>query len=390
MRATARLLYGLPRTARARAPRFGVAPIEPESTRRDGDDRRLAELRTWLAALAPAHALALETIRPASNDASFRRYFRIDGGRAGEPGRVAMDAPPPMEDCRPFVHAAEVLRGAGVRVPQVLAADLGRGFLLLEDFGSTTYLQRLHEDVDDDARIDALMRDAVQALVRMQAASRTGVFPDYGRTLLGRELELYPQWYVERHRGVALDDAARATLHDAFGRLLANNLAQPRVFVHRDWHSRNLMVLDGDDNPGVLDFQDAVHGPLTYDLVSMLRDAYIEWPEERQLDWAVRYWQAARARALPVADDFGGFYRDFEWMGLQRHLKVLGIFARLYHRDGKDRYLADLPLVLSYALRTARRYREFDALADLMERIETAADAPGRSAGRTRSAGYTF
>jgi len=376
--------------SRARAPRFGAASIEPQSPQHDGDDRRLAQLRTWLVGLAPAHALAIETIRPASNDASFRRYFRIDAARAGEPSRVAMDAPPPMEDCRPFVHAAQVLRDAQVHVPQVLAADLDSGFLLLEDFGSTTYLQRLQEGGAGDACVDTLMRDASEALVRMQAASRVDVFPEYDRTLLARELDLYPQWYVERHRGFVLDDAARATLHDSFERLLTNNLAQPRVFVHRDWHSRNLMVLDGADNPGVLDFQDAVHGPLTYDLVSMLRDAYIEWPEERQLDWAVRYWQAARARALPVAADFGEFYRDFEWMGLQRHLKVLGIFARLHHRDGKDRYLADLPLVLSYALRTARRYREFDALTRLMERIEAAGYGSEHGVGSRRSAGYTF
>lgn len=299
-----------------------------------------------------------------------------------------MDAPPPMEDCTPFVRAAAVLAEAGVHVPRVLAADLDRGFLLLEDFGSTTYLQRLRECAGDDARIDALMHDATETLVRMQAASRAGVFPPYDRALLARELDLYPQWYVAQHRGVALDDTARATLNDAFERLLANNLAQPRVFVHRDWHSRNLMVLEGEANPGVLDFQDAVYGPLSYDLVSMLRDAYVEWPEERQIDWAVRYWQAARTRGLPVAADFGEFYRDFEWMGLQRHLKVLGIFARLYHRDGKDRYLADLPLVLSYALRTARRYREFDALVRLVERIEARAGAAHGDAAR--GIGYSF
>jgi len=381
--------------------RFGVASIEPSRTQ-PHEDLRLAELRTWLAALAPRYALALETIRPASNDASFRRYFRVDVERAREsvgPGRkaaeagpgtlIAMDAPPPMEDCAPFVHAATVLRAAQVHVPQVLAADLDRGFLLLDDFGSTTYLQRLQECTGDDERIDALMRDAIEALVRMQAASRAGVFPEYDRTLLSRELDLYPQWYVARHRGVALDDAARATLHDAFERILANNLAQPRVFVHRDWHSRNLMVLGGDANPGVIDFQDAVYGPITYDLVSMLRDAYIEWPEERQLDWAVRYWQAARARGLPVPTDFAELYRDFEWMGLQRHLKVLGVFARLYHRDGKDRYLADLPLVLSYVLRTARRYREFDGLVGLIERIESAHDGAAHPSAPQR-VGYSF
>ncbi len=389
-------------------PRFGVASIEPARTQ-SHEDLRLTELRAWLATLAPRYALALETIRPASNDASFRRYFRIDLERGGEtaerrretaehqretPERqretaIAMDAPPPMEDCAPFVHAATVLRDAQVHVPQVLAADLDRGFLLLDDFGSTTYLQRLQECAGDDARIDALMRDAIEALVRMQAASRAGVFPEYDRALLARELELYPQWYVARHRGVTLDDAARATLHEAFERILANNLAQPRVFVHRDWHSRNLMVLEGSANPGVIDFQDAVHGPLTYDLVSMLRDAYIEWPEERQLDWAVRYWQAARARGLPVPADFADLYRDFEWMGLQRHLKVLGIFARLYHRDGKDRYLADLPLVLSYVLRTARRYRELDGLVRLIERIESAHDGAAQENAAQR-VGYSF
>lgn len=386
--------------------RFGVASIEPHRPRHNGElthapgsgdtDHRLDDLRRWLAGLAPRHALTLETIRPASNDASFRRYFRIDTAREREqperpcepPGHgqsvVAMDAPPPMEDCRPFVHAAAVLRDAGVRVPRVLAVDLEHGFLLLEDFGSTTYLQRLRECAGDDARIDALMRDAAKALVRLQAASRPGIFPDYDRAQLTRELQLYPQWYVARHRAFTLDDDERATLHEAFGQLVANALAQPRVFVHRDWHSRNLMVLDDGTNPGVLDFQDAVHGPLTYDLASILRDAYIEWPEERQIDWAVRYWQAARERALPVAGDFGAFYRDFEWMGLQRHLKVLGIFARLYYRDGKDRYLADLPLVVSYALRTARRYREFNRLARLLERVES---APGSAPG---DVGYTF
>ncbi len=348
----------------------------------DPHDRRLAELLAWLASLASEQAIAPETIRPASNDASFRRYFRVDGAGDGAPSRIAMDAPPPMEDCRPFVHAAEVLAAAGVHVPAVRAADLDRGFLLLDDLGSTTYLERLADG--DDARVDALMADATGALVRLQAASRAGVFPDYDRALLARELDLYPDWYVARHRGVALDAHDRAALRQAFDALLANNLAQPRVFVHRDWHSRNLMVLPRDANPGVLDFQDAVYGPLAYDLVSMLRDAYVDWPEARELDWAVRYWQAARARSLPVPADFADFYRDFEWIGLQRHLKVLGIFARLYHRDGKDRYLDDLPRVLRYVLRTARRYREFDALVRLIERIE-AAHEPARP-----PVGYTF
>ncbi|HMN64542.1 MAG TPA: phosphotransferase [Burkholderiaceae bacterium] len=343
------------------------------------EDVRLAELRAWLASIEPAQRLALDSIRPASDDASFRRYFRIDAASAGAPSLIAMDAPPPMEDCRPFVHAARVFAAAGVSVPTVLAADLERGFLLLDDFGSTTYLSQL---ASGDA--DALYRDAIDALLALQAASRPAVFPDYDRALLERELNLYPDWYLARHRGVAPEPGVRATLSTAFERLLANNLAQGRVYVHRDYHSRNLMVLEGAANPGILDFQDAVHGPVTYDLVSLLRDAYVAWPEERQIDWAARYWEGARRRKLPVAAAFDDFYRDFEWMGLQRHLKVLGIFARLYYRDGKDRYLADMPLVLDYALRAARRYAEFDALTRLMEDVERQAGAsPARASGLT-------
>jgi aminoglycoside/choline kinase family phosphotransferase len=206
------------------------------------------------------------------------------------------------------------------------------------------------------------------------------VFPPYDRALLLREMTLFPDWYLRRHKGCETSATERETIDGAFEALIANNLAQPRVFVHRDYHSRNLMLLEGAANPGVLDFQDAVYGPITYDLVSLLRDAYLSWPEERVIDWAVRHWQRARAAGLPVARDFGEFYRDFEWMGLQRHLKVLGIFARLFHRDAKERYLADLPLVLEYVLRVARRYREFGALARLIERVE----------GQERSVGYTF
>ncbi|MEZ5604280.1 MAG: phosphotransferase [Burkholderiaceae bacterium] len=343
------------------------------------EDVRLAELRAWLASIEPAQRLALDSIRPASDDASFRRYFRIDAASAGAPSLIAMDAPPPMEDCRPFVHAARVFAAAGVSVPTVLAADVERGFLLLDDFGSTTYLSQLAS-----GNADALYRDAIDALLALQAASRPAVFPDYDRALLERELNLYPDWYLARHRGVAPEPGVRATLSTAFERLLANNLAQGRVYVHRDYHSRNLMVLEGAANPGILDFQDAVHGPVTYDLVSLLRDAYVAWPEERQLDWAARYWEGARRRKLPVAAAFDDFYRDFEWMGLQRHLKVLGIFARLYYRDGKDRYLADMPLVLDYALRAARRYADFDALTRLMEDVERQAGAsPARASGLT-------
>jgi aminoglycoside/choline kinase family phosphotransferase len=308
---------------------------------------------------------------PASEDASFRRYFRFSRRHGGSV--IAMDAPPPQEDCSVFVRVAELFAAAGVNVPRILAMDLERGFLLLDDFGASTYLDRM-----DPQRADALYRPALATLVRLQAASRPGVLPDYDFALLKRELDLFPAWYLERHLGHALSDRQAQALDGVTAALLENNLAQPRVFVHRDYHSRNLMVTE--PMPGVLDFQDAVYGPITYDLVSLLKDAYVEWPEERILDWAIRYWEGARAAGLPVAADFASFYRDFEWMGVQRHLKVLGIFARLWHRDGKARYLADLPLVLGYLERATRRYRELLPLAELLDQVH----------GRTRQVAHTF
>ena len=339
-------------------------------------DTRLPLLRDWLQALPAGLGLVPASLRVASDDASFRRYFRLEA--SGLPGgtAIAMDAPPPMEDCAPFVHAATELAGSGVSVPRILAQDLARGLLLLEDFGSVTYLSRL-----DGTNAPALYADASRALVAIQRAGRADAFPPYDRALLMRELNLYPEWYVARHKGVALSDAQRATLASAFEILVAANLAQPRVTVHRDYHSRNLMVLDGERNPGILDFQDAVHGPITYDLVSLLKDAYVRWDEDQVLDWTVRYWEGARAAGLPVAAEFGEFYRDFEWMGLQRHLKVLGIFARLHHRDGKDRYLADLPRVLGYVRPVLERYHAFAPLARLFDQIE---------GGGGGSVGYTF
>ncbi|HVL57844.1 MAG TPA: phosphotransferase [Burkholderiaceae bacterium] len=321
--------------------------------------------RDWLAKLPAHYALRIDTLRPASDDASFRRYFRIDSGDPSQRSLILMDAPPPMEDTATFARVAELFLAAGVTVPHVLERDTERGLLLLTDFGSDTYLERL-----DDASAPSLYRDALASLVTLQNASRPSVLPDYDRALLLRELSLYPDWYVARHRQVALSEADRQVLADAFELILRNNLAQPRVYVHRDYHSRNLMVLQTDRNPGVLDFQDAVYGPITYDLVSLLRDAYVCWDEERVLDWAIRYWEAARAASLPVNPDFGEFYRDFEWMGLQRHLKVLGIFARLNYRDGKPRYLQDMPRVLDYVLAVAGRYGAFTPLARLIDRIE--------------------
>jgi len=313
------------------------------------------------------------TREPASSDASFRRYFRITPAHdvpiaRGAPTLIAMDAPPPQEDCRPFVHVARLLADAGVNAPAVLAQDLAQGFLLLTDLGTTTYLAAL-----DDGSAHGLYLDAIDALVRWQAASRDGVLPPYDEALLAREIALFPDWYVARHLGRTLDAGTRQLLDASVRMVVDNNLAQARVFVHRDYHSRNLMVCA--PNPGVLDFQDAVHGPITYDLVSLLRDAYVDWPEERQLDWAIRYWERARAARLPVPADFGALWRDFEWMGVQRQLKVLGIFARLCIRDGKSGYVKDMPRVRGYLRRAVARYRELDPLAALLDALEDAAPA---------------
>jgi len=308
---------------------------------------------------------------PASADASFRRYFRVELAQAwpeagAAPSLIAMDAPPPQEDCRPYVHVARLLAQAGVNVPRVIAADIARGYLLLTDLGSRTYASVL--DADNASR---LYGDALDALVLMQRASREDELPPYDDALLRRELMLFPDWFVARHLGRTLTPAQRDTLGTAFERILAGTLAQPRVFVHRDYHSRNLMLAT--PNPGVLDFQDAVYGPITYDLVSLLRDAYVEWDEERQLDWAIRYWERARGAHLPVGADFATFWRDFEWMGVQRQLKVLGIFARLKHRDGKAGYVDDMPLVMRYLRRACARYRELDALSALLEALDQGA-----------------
>lgn len=327
-------------------------------------DERATLLAHWLETKValPPHLLA-----PASADASFRRYFRVSfaapsGAFEGARSLIVMDAPPPREDCRPFVHVARLLQQAGVHVPRVLASDMRRGFLLLTDLGTATYASTL-----DAANAPALYLDAIDALVRWQRASRDDELPPYDDTLLRRELLLFPDWYVARHLGYPLAAGERAMLEKVFDLLLLNNLAQPRVFVHRDYHSRNLMVAA--PNPGVLDFQDAVYGPITYDLVSLLRDAYVEWDEERQLDWAIRYWERARAAHLPVGADFASFWRDFEWMGIQRQLKVLGIFARLAHRDGKAGYIDDMPRVMRYLRRACARYREFAQLAALLDTL---------------------
>jgi aminoglycoside/choline kinase family phosphotransferase len=340
-------------------------------------DDRTAALTRWVQARFPGRGFEMS---PASSDASFRRYLRVEfaAGTAQPPAPslIVMDAPPAHEDCRPFIRVAALFGATGVKVPEVLAQDLEQGFLLLTDLGRTTYLAEMQRD---PGRADALYGDAIAALIRIQAGSRPGQLPAYDRALLRREMELLPEWYIAKHRGFTLGAAQRAVLDAAFEALLANNLAQPRMFVHRDYHSRNLMVT-APGEPGILDFQDAVEGPITYDLVSLLKDAYIEWEEERVLDWCIRYWEAARKAGLPVAADFGEFYRDFEWMGLQRHLKVLGIFARLFHRDGKSAYLDDIPLVLRYVRKACARYAAFTPLLRLLDAVE---QVPAQ-------AGYTF
>lgn len=321
------------------------------------NDTRLEQLRGWLGACLGSSAFEL---KPASADASFRRYFRVrvDGARS----LIAMDAPPEREDCRPFVRVAALLRAAGVNAPEVIAQDLARGFLLLTDLGDTTYLAALNE-----ANADRLFADAIDALINWQLASREGVLPPYDEALLRRECDLFPEWYVGRHLARALSGAQREALSDAITLVVTRSLAQPTVFVHRDYMPRNLMV--SDPNPGVIDFQDAVHGPITYDLASLMRDAFVSWDEARVIDWTARYWERAKRRGLPVDPDFGAFYRDFEWMGLQRHLKVIGIFARIYYRDGKGGYLEDTPRFLAYARAVAGRYQELAPLARLLDQL---------------------
>jgi aminoglycoside/choline kinase family phosphotransferase len=333
----------------------------------DANDARLAALRTWLKQSLDGAAF---TLVPASADASFRRYFRLafDDGT-----RIAMDAPPEREDSRAFVRVAQLLRDAGVHVPDVIASDLERGFLLLSDLGDTTYLHALTE-----TNADTLFADATGALIRWQCASRAAVLPPYDRGLLQREMDLFPDWYVRRHLGIDLTGDQRVALASVTTLLADSALAQPAVFVHRDFMPRNLMV--SEPNPGVLDFQDAVYGPITYDVVSLFRDAFISWPEERVLDWTVRYWEQAKRARLPVDADFGAFYRAFEWMGLQRHLKVLGIFARICYRDGKPAYLKDASRFLDYARGVCGRYASLAPLTRLLDHLEQ----------RSSQVGYTF
>ncbi|WP_312488647.1 aminoglycoside phosphotransferase family protein [Massilia timonae] len=335
-------------------------------------DPRLAQLNDWLASTG---LVEVGTGRPASVDASFRRHFRYDVVPAMQDKLgatlVAMDAPPERENVPAFIHVQGLLFDAGVTVPAIAARNVEQGFLLLGDLGTTTYLARLSSD-----NAAFMYSDAVDALLKFQMASQPGVLPEFDRAFILRELNIFPEWYLNRHLGVTLDDKQQAQLDKVFEAIASNVLAQQQVFMHRDFHSRNLMFLD-QGNPGVLDFQDAVYGPVTYDLASLLRDAYIQWDEEIVLDWVVRYWQSAKQAGLPVNPDIDAFYRDFEFMAMQRHLKILGIFCRLNYRDNKSHYMGDLPTVIDYVRKTANRYTELKPLLRLLDALEDKAPQVG-------------
>lgn len=375
------------------------------------DTARQAAFNAWLVPLVANHQLRPETLRPASADASFRRYLRIDstssthaGSGATGASLIVMDAPPDKENCQPFVQVQQLMAAAGLNVPQILAWDAPNGFMLLSDLGHQTLIELL--DPENPQAAYAWYQQATDVLLEWQMASQPGVLPVYDEALLRRELALFPDWYLARHRGVTLNDEQQATLSNAFDAIVAHNLAAPSVFVHRDFMTRNLMVpfapggAVGDmpaaglgNHPparlGVLDFQDAVYGPITYDIASLLRDAFISWEEEFVIDITVRYWEKARKAGLVGAnsasgwgDDFGEFYRSVEWMGLQRHLKVAGIFARLTLRDGKPKYLADAPRFMGYIRATADRYRQLGPLLKMLDQIEGTEPVVGFAYGR--------
>ncbi len=339
-----------------------LSPSDADTRVRWADPQRQLQFQQWLAGLPVALGLQPETLRAASADASFRRYLRIDG----TPGSlVIMDAPPDKEDCKPFVQVDQLMQQAGLRVPEVLAWEQTHGFLLLTDLGAQTLLQAM--DLTAEPPL-AQYLEAVDMLIQWQLASRPEVLPPYDTALLRRELNLFPQWYIAQHRKVTLDDKQSKVLEEAFGRIIESNLSWPSVYVHRDFMPRNLMV--SAQGMGVLDFQDAVYGPITYDIASLMRDAFLSWDESFCLDVTIRYWQKARKAGLPVGDDFGAFYQGVEWMGLQRHLKIAGIFARLTLRDGKPQYLEDTPRFIHYIRSTCSRYMALKPLLRLVETIE--------------------
>jgi len=335
-------------------------------------DIRLQHLKVWLdeqlAILFAQHgwgAVPPATLTAASSDASFRRYFRWEG--AGQ-SLIVMDAPPPQENCKPFVDIAFLLAKSGINVPRIYAEDLERGFLLLNDLGNQTYL-----DVIDSENADDLFNDALQALLAFQQLPMVAPLPSYDVALLRRELQLFPEWYVKHELGVEFDAAQQVLWQQVSDLLIDSALAQPKVLVHRDYMPRNLML--SEPNPGVLDFQDAVYGPVTYDVTCLFKDAFLSWPEERVRGWLENYWQQAAALDIPVQPDFEDFLRASDLMGVQRHLKVIGIFARICHRDGKPRYLGDVPRFFAYIDAVIARRPELAGLDVLLASLRAGVTA---------------
>ena len=328
-------------------------------------------LKQWLEKIGGSFGLNLKTLRPASSDAGFRSYFRIDGDGTTY---IVMDSSGETGNVKPLMIVDDLIAKQGINVPKIFPHDVQQGLLLLSDLGAQTYLDVLSED-----NASRLMDDATTALVKLQKNSKRGVLPEYSEELLRRELELFPEWYVKRHLNMEITPQMRSMFDKMFDLIIKKNLAQSFVYVHRDYMPRNLM-LEEKDNPGVIDFQDAVYGPVSYDIACLCRDAFISWSEAQVLDWTIRYWDKARKVGIPVPADFGVFWEDVEWMALQRHLKVLGIFARLNYRDGKTKYLGDTPRFLNYVQKTASR---FDALRPLSRFIN-------QISGIEETVGYSF
>ena len=323
-------------------------------------DERLSALLRWLENQRAVSGLDFSSIAPASVDASFRRYFRIQGENGSY---IVMDAPPDKEPIASFLKVDALMREAGLNVPEIFASDEAKGFILMNDLGRETYLNVLNEE--NAAR---LMDAATDAIVKWQAASKPGVLPEYDYAVMRREINLFPEWYVGRHRGYKMTEKQSEIIEGVYEKLIAACLAQPKVYVHRDFMPRNLMV--SDPMPGVLDFQDALYGPVSYDIASLMRDAFISWGESFVLDVTIWYWDKARKAGVPVPQDFGEFWRNVEWMGMQRHLKVLGIFARINYRDGRPKYLEDTPRFLHYVRETANRYHELKPINWLLDQFE--------------------
>ena len=316
-------------------------------------DPRFKQLQTWLRTIA---GIDDYQITPASADASFRRYFRVHYDATT---RIVMDAPPAQENCQPYIHVSSLMASIGLHVPEVLQQDLQQGFLLLTDLGDRMYLAELNADT-----VDSLYADAMQALLRLQAHGLADL-PPYDHTLFMNEMELFRHWYLERHLAMALSEHDNATINAAFAYLAEAALQQPQVIVHRDYHSRNLMIRS--PNPGILDFQDAVIGPVTYDLVSLLRDCYIAWPRQQVENWVTQYFQQARHQGMLPEVSESRFLSWFDLMGIQRHLKASGIFARLNYRDGKPGYLQDIPRTLGYVVEVGKDYPPLNPFIDLVE-----------------------